>query len=137
MDSTDPDLSAFRARGGKLVISEHLADYAQNPYAGIDYYRSVVARMGQESADSFVRLYTTPGADHVGTGAPVSVDMLQTLTDWVERAHAPQDLVQVDLQAVAPFAETLARPMCRWPTLVKYRGQGDPRRAASFECAAP
>ncbi|MFM9424717.1 hypothetical protein RCH10_001145 [Variovorax sp. GrIS 2.14] len=137
MDSTDPDLSAFRARGGKLVISEHLADYAQNPYAGIDYYRSVVARMGQESADSFVRLYTTPGADHVGTGAPVSVDMLQTLTNWVERAHAPQDLVQVDLQAVAPFAETLARPMCRWPTLVKYRGQGDPRRAASFECAAP
>ena len=82
MDSTDPDLSASRARGGKLVISEHFADYAQNPYAGIDYYRSVFARVAQEHADSFVRLHTTPGADHVGTGAPVSVDMLQTLTDW-------------------------------------------------------
>ena len=69
MDSTNPDLSAFRARGGRLVISEHMADYAQSPYAGIDYYRAVVARFGQAAADEFMRLYVTPGADHVGTGA--------------------------------------------------------------------
>ncbi len=30
MDSTNPDLSAFHARGGKLIVLEHLADYAQS-----------------------------------------------------------------------------------------------------------
>ncbi|HEY6355449.1 MAG TPA: tannase/feruloyl esterase family alpha/beta hydrolase, partial [Burkholderiaceae bacterium] len=42
MDSTNPDLSAFAARGGKLVMMENMADYAQSPYAGIGYYESVV-----------------------------------------------------------------------------------------------
>jgi hypothetical protein len=37
-----------------------MADYAQSPYAGIDYYKAVVARM--EPADGFLRLYVTPGA---------------------------------------------------------------------------
>jgi hypothetical protein len=60
MDSTDPDLSAFAGRGGKLIVSEHMADYAQSPYAGIEYYRAVVARMGQSAVDSFMRLYVTP-----------------------------------------------------------------------------
>jgi hypothetical protein len=44
MDSTNPDLSAFNARGGKLLMLEHMADYAQSPFAGIRYYESVVAR---------------------------------------------------------------------------------------------
>ena len=133
MDSTDPDLSAFRARGGKLLISEHMADYAQSANAGIDYYRSVVSRMGQEAADDFMRLYVTPGADHVGTGVPVSVDMLGVLVDWVENGAAPQDLVQVTLQATPPHAEIAARPMCRWPSFPRY-WSGDARRAGSFEC---
>lgn len=135
MDSTDPDLSAFRARGGKLVISEHMADYAQSPYAGIEYYRSVVAKMGQGAADDFLRLYTTPGADHVGTGAPVGVDMLDVLVQWVERSQAPLDLVQVSLEPVPPFPVLSSRPMCRWPATMRYRGHGEPQRASSYECA--
>ncbi|MDQ6881923.1 MAG: tannase/feruloyl esterase family alpha/beta hydrolase, partial [Pseudomonadota bacterium] len=135
MDSTDPDLSAFKARGGKLVISEHLADYAQSPYAGIDYYRSVVARMGQPATDDFLRLYTTPGADHVGIGAPVGVDMLQVLVDWVEQGRAPLDLVQVSSEPTPPFPVTVSRPMCRWPATLRYRGHGEKERASSFECA--
>ena len=135
MDSTDPDLSAFRARGGKLVISEHMADYAQSPYAGIEYYRSVVAKMGQAAADDFLRLYTTPGADHVGTGAPVGVDILDTLVQWVERGQAPLDMVQVSLEPVAPFPVLASRPMCRWPATMRYRGHGEPQRASSYQCA--
>ena len=135
MDSTDPDLRAFRDRGGKLVISEHMADYAQSPYAGIEYYRSVVAKMGQEAADDFLRLYTTPGADHVGTGAPVGVDMLDVLVQWVERGRAPLDLVQVSLEPVPPFPVLTSRPMCRWPATLRYRGHGHPDRASSYECA--
>ena len=66
MDSTNPHLSAFRAHGGKLIMLEHMSDYAQSPYAGIGYFQSVGARMGAEATHEFMRLYTAPGADHVG-----------------------------------------------------------------------
>jgi feruloyl esterase len=134
MDSTDPDLSAFAARGGKLVINDHMADYAKSPYASVEYYKSVVARMGQAAADGFLRLYVTPGADHMGIGAPSSVDMVEVLSDWVERGKAPGDLVQGSYELKPPFALQSARPMCRYPAYPRYRG-GDFRKAESFECA--
>ncbi len=136
MDSTDPDLSAFAARGGKLIISEHMADYAQSPYAGIEYFRSVVERMGRRVADGFVRLYVTPGADHMGMGAPSGVDMLAVLADWVEQGKAPGDLEQVALYPAPPFAVTSSRPMCRYPTWPRYLGP-DRASAASFRCDPP
>jgi Tannase and feruloyl esterase len=61
MGSTDADLSAFAARGGRLIMYENIADYAQSPYAGIEYYKSVVERLGQASVTDFMRLYVTPG----------------------------------------------------------------------------
>ncbi len=133
MDSTDPRLIAFAARGGKLIISEHMADYAQSPYAGIAYYKSVVAAMGQPAADLFLRLYVTPGADHVGMGAPASVDMVEVLSDWVERGIAPGELVQTRHELQPPFPVLAERPMCLYPAYPHYRG-GDAAKASSFEC---
>jgi feruloyl esterase len=133
MDSTNPDLSAFAARGGKLVMMENMADYAQSPYAGIGYYQSVVGKLGLASVDGFMRLYTVPGVDHVGTGAPANVDMLSALVDWVERGKAPEGLTLVEQSAKAPFAVSRARPLCRWPLLPRYKG-GDAASAASFAC---
>jgi Tannase and feruloyl esterase len=136
MDSTNPDLSAFSVRGGKLIVYEALADYAQSPYAGIGYYKSVVDRMGQTSVDGFMRLYTTPGADHMGVGAPTSVDMLDVLTGWVENGKAPGDLVQRLHETKPPFAVVAARPMCRYPAYPQYQG-GEPAKAESFMCKTP
>ena len=76
MDSTNPDLGAFKARGGKLIMLEYMADYAQSPYAGIGYFEQVQKRMGEAAIAEFARLYAAPGVDHVGSGAPSSVDML-------------------------------------------------------------
>jgi hypothetical protein len=135
MDSTNPDLSAFRRRGGRLIILEHMADYAQSPYAGIDYWRSVVSKMGARTTDEFVRLYVAPGVDHVGSGAPANVDMLSVLADWVERGRAPGDLEVVAQERVPPFSVTMSRPLCRWPAYPHYKG-GTLIRAASFECRA-
>ncbi len=133
MDSTNPDLSVFAARGGKLVMMENMADYAQSPYAGIGYYQSVVGKLGLASVDGFMRLYTVPGVDHVGTGAPANVDMLSALVDWVERGKAPEGLTLVEQSAKAPFAVSRARPLCRWPLVPRYKG-GDAASAASFAC---
>ena len=133
MDSTNPDLSAFNARGGKLVMLENLADYAQSPYAGTGYYESVVKRLGEGTADNFMRLYTAPGVDHVGTGGPANIDMLAVLADWVERGRAPQQLQIVEQNAKPPFAVLRARPLCGWPLVPRYQG-GDAASAASFSC---
>ena len=133
MDSTNPDLSTFRARGGKLVMLENMGDYAQSPYAGIQYHEAVVRKLGAATTEQFLRLYTAPGVDHVGTGGPANVDMLAVLADWVERGRPPGALQLIEQSAKAPFATQRARPLCRWPLLPRYVG-GDAASAASFEC---
>jgi hypothetical protein len=134
MDATNPDLTAFSARGGKLMLLENMADYAQSPYVGIRYYESVVARMGQGNVDRFFKLYTAPGVDHVGSGAPANADILPALVAWVERGQAPAGLQLLDQQLAPPFAVARARPLCEWPLWPRYRG-GDAAQAASFECS--
>jgi Tannase and feruloyl esterase len=133
MDSTNPDLSAFHARGGKLIILENMADYAQSPYAGIRYYESVVDKLGSSRTGQFLRIYTAPGVDHVGSGAPANVDMLSALTQWVEKGQAPSGLQLVSQNLKPPFAVTNARPLCEWPMWPRYKG-GDENQAGSFEC---
>ena len=134
MDSTNPDLSAFRARGGKLIVLENMADYAQSPYAGIAYHQAVVQAMGQAAVDSFFHLYTAPNVDHVGTGGPANVDMLGALSDWVERGQVPAKLQLVEQNAKPPFTVSRTRPLCRWPLVPRYVGSGNVNAATSFEC---
>ena len=133
MDSTDPDLSKFSANGGKLVILENLADYAQSPYAGIQYFASVQEKMGTANTKKFARLYAAPGVDHVGAGAPSNVDMLSVLVDWVERGKAPETLEVVEQEVKAPFPVTRALPLCQWPLWPRYKS-GPVNLASSFEC---
>ena len=45
-NATDPDLSAFRAHGGKLIIYHGWADQAIPPFSTIDYYAAVEKAMG-------------------------------------------------------------------------------------------
>jgi feruloyl esterase len=134
MDSTNPDLSAFARRGGKLIVLEHMADYAQSPYAGIRYFQAVQDKMGVERVRHFMRLYTAPGVDHVGSGAPANIDMLSVLVDWVEKGKAPGDL-EVAEQSLDTAPKVLrARPLCRWPTWPRYK-TGGVNDANSFQCA--
>jgi feruloyl esterase len=134
MDASDPDLSAFQARGGKLILLENLADYAQSPLAGVRYYSAVVERMGQSRVDGFMRLYTAPGVDHMGFGAPANVDMLPALVAWVEQGEAPQGLELAEQASQPPFALIRTRPLCAWPSWPRYRGAGDVSQASSFVC---
>ena len=135
MDSTNPDLSAFHARGGKLIVLEYLADYAQSAFAGIQYVESVQQRLGAAKAAEFLRLYTAPGVDHVGTGAPALTDPLGALSNWVEKGAAPSGLTLTEQDHKTPaFTVARTRPLCEWPAWPKYKGSGDANAAASFEC---
>jgi hypothetical protein len=143
MDSTDPDLSRYAGRGGKLILKENMADHAISPFNAIEYYKRVVEKLGQASVDSFMRFYVTPGATHAGTGVstvdgaplPRGIDLLAEIDDWVDQGIAPHALVQVAQDPKPPFAVTASRPLCRYPQWPRYMG-GRPTEAASFSCAS-
>ena len=136
MDSTSPDLGGFHARGGKLIVLENLSDYAQSPYAGLQYADAVKRHMGPGRAAEFMRVYTAPGVDHVGTGGPALTDFLGALRTWVERNEAPIGLQLAEQDAKPPFAVQRTRPLCEWPRWPRFKG-GDANVAASFECVNP
>lgn len=142
IDSTNPDLSAFFARGGKLIIRENAADRAQSPLMGIAYYQAVVARLGQPTVDRSVRLYVSPSSTHTGNArsvtdkvaVPTMADLLDPLDRWVTAQAAPADAIEQTSKAgVPPFAVMASRPMCRYPTYPHYV-DGDKSLATSFEC---
>ncbi len=128
--ATNPDLDAFRARGGKLIILHGLADEVISPNATIAYYDAQVAQHGQAAVDSFVRFYTQPGFGHsVGTFSP-SWDALARLDSWVRTGTAPGTLIATDVTA-ATAGRT--RPLCRYPAWPRYNG-GNVDAATSFTC---
>jgi Tannase and feruloyl esterase len=143
MDSTDPDLSRYSARGGKLILKENMSDHAISPFNGVAYYNSVVEKLGPTSVDSFMRFYVTTGANHLGAGVssvdgaalPQGVDLLDAIDSWTDRGAAPGPLVQVAQESKLPFAVTASRPLCRYPQWPRYVG-GSPKDAASFSCVS-
>jgi feruloyl esterase len=143
MDSTDPNLSPYAARGGKLILKENMSDHAISPFNGINYYKSVVEKLGQAGVDSFMRFFVTPGANHGGAGVssvdgtalPQGVDLLDAIDGWVDRGITPGPFVQVAQESKPPFAVTASRPMCRYPQWPRYMG-GPPKDAASFSCVS-
>ena len=74
LDSTNPDLSAFRKRGGKLTVVIGTNDTLASPGAQIAYYQSVIAKLGRAEVDSFARFFVLPQADHVLNGRSYGVD---------------------------------------------------------------
>ena len=139
MDATDPDLSAFARRGGRLLLKEHMADYAQSPGAGMAYWEAVRARLGGEALDGFARFYLHHGANHTGIATNVAtgralpgfVDLLGILDAWVEAGTPPPEPL---VQATLDGAQT--RPLCRHPAYPHFEG-GNAARAASFACRTP
>jgi hypothetical protein len=91
----NPDLSAFRARGGKLIQWHGWHDMAIPARNSVRYYQSVVDTMGQPQVDSFYRLFMGTGVNHCGGGNGPNV--IGTGQD-----SAPQPYVDVCLDAFGP-----------------------------------
>ena len=129
-DATSTDLSAYVAKGGKLIMTHGLADEIVSTDSSTDYYTGLVQRFGQGTVDGFARFYLMPGVGH-GTGPfHPAIDSLSALDEWVESGKAPETLTMSDLNA-ATLGRT--RPLCRYPLWPKYIG-GDVNAAASFQC---
>lgn len=150
LNSTDTNLKAFQSRGGKLIVYHGWSDAAISPLNSIDYYESVVERMGQTDVDSFLRLYMVPGMQHCDGGPGADVfgengfstandaqhDIYLALEQWVEKGAAPPTVISSKLEGHGPDAKVkLSRPLCRYPQEAHYKGSGDPNDAANFSCA--
>lgn len=142
-NAMDPELSAFIARGGKLLTYHGTTD-GLIPYGNsVNYFESVVKTLGEGAVRDSVRLYLVPGMDHCsgGEGAFV-VDWLTALEQWAEQDKAPDALLGTHPAnmpgAPAPKpGKSFTRPVCPYPQVAKYTGSGDDTDAANFECAAP
>jgi hypothetical protein len=96
-DATDPDLSAFRQAGGKLIIYQGWADEKISPFGTVDYYKAAVQDAGGFAASqAFTRLYMVPGQYHCLSDGSPAVDpgqaageLMDSLMKWVEQGTAP------------------------------------------------
>lgn len=132
-DATDPDLSRFAGRGGKLIIVHPSADNAAPLTMSAEYVGSVTARLGVDKADAFLRLYVPAGGSH-NVGGTSQVNALAMLEDWVLRGTPPPDApLAVDL-GLEDMRFIRSMPACRFPAWPRYDGAGDPKQAASFSC---
>jgi feruloyl esterase len=135
LDAKNPDLSRFRARGGKIVMYFGWADTALNPLMGVDYYERVRALSGPATVDYF-RLFMVPGMAHCRGGIGTDqFDALTALVEWVERGRAPDSIIASGKNPATGKART--RRLCPYPKVAKHSGQGSPDDAASFVCIEP
>jgi hypothetical protein len=130
-DATSPDLRAFKARGGRLLMWHGLSDGAVSATSSIVYHDRVTAAMGGRArTDDFFRLFLLPGVHHCGGGpGPDRIDTITALEQWVERGVVPDVLIA---QRTRNGVVERSRPAYPYPALARYSGAGDPMRAESF-----
>src|SRR6185436_7953864 len=119
IDATNPDLSAFHRRGGRLIVWFGLSDYCVSYRRTADYLDSVKTKLGAETFDHFVRFYVSPAMGHSMSGPGAgTTPLLSALEGWVEDGRAPDGLVAtLSAGSAAPGA---TRPLCRYPAFPHY-----------------
>jgi len=133
-DAKNPDLAKFNKRGGKLIMTYGWADSILQPMAGVNYYEQAVVKNGPDTME-FFRLFMVPGMAHCGGGiGPDRNDSMTAMIDWVEKGKAPASIVA---SRVVNNQVVRTRPLCPYPQVARYSGQGSIDDAANFRCVAP
>ncbi|HEX2542440.1 MAG TPA: tannase/feruloyl esterase family alpha/beta hydrolase [Caldimonas sp.] len=137
MASENPDLRAFRDRGGKLLMWHGWSDQLIMPEGSIAYYDAVTNFLGGGYAQTrqFFRHFMAPGVAHCGGGTgPQPQNLFQSVVDWVEKGVAPETILA---SRNLPGGGTQTRPLCLYPNVARYVGSGSTDDAANFVCTAP
>lgn len=154
----NPDLRQFEKRGGKIVQYHGYSDPlipSLNAPAWYDTVHAFYKAIGREAdVQDFYRLFMVPGMGHCSGGAgawvldgasqgslipptdDASHSMLYTLVDWVEggNAAAPETVIGTKYVSDAVPLVQFQRPVCRWPVVAEYDGDGDIDDATSWSC---
>jgi feruloyl esterase len=150
INATNPDLRAFRAHGGKLLLYHGWTDPGASPIETLNYFDNMVAAVsgtkseapGDETAafieriqgvGNFARLFMVPGMDHCGGGpGPNVFDAFGSLDKWVAEGEAPRKIIAAHMDK---GTTTMTRPLCPYPMTAHYTGHGSTDVAANFVCA--
>ncbi|MEY4426162.1 MAG: hypothetical protein RL535_460 [Pseudomonadota bacterium] len=126
--AADTELKGFKARGGKLLMAHGMADPIFSPLESEAYFNKLQASQGGKEMS---RLFQIPGMGHCQGGAATdSWDGLQAMVDWVEKGLAPE---RIEAKGTQVFPGR-TRPLCAYPKVATYKGNGSIEDAASFSC---
>jgi feruloyl esterase len=164
LDATDPDISAFQQRGGKLIQYHGWIDASPHPRGSIEYYEDVVSaqspgkgngigerKVGLRRTQDFYRLFLAPGMEHCVGGPGPNVfgqvlaapppshdaqhDALTALEQWVENGTAPEKIIATKYVNDNPaLGIQLQRPLCPYPQTARWNATGSTSDASSFTC---
>jgi feruloyl esterase len=131
-NAIDPDLRAFNARGGKLLLYHGWNDGLIPAGSTINYYDNVVRTMGH-GQDDWIRLFMAPGMGHCQGGVgPDQVNWMASLERWREGGQAPD---RIEAARVVNNRVEMTRPLCPYPQVAKYAGRGSTNDTRNFVCS--
>ena len=153
-NATDPNLSRFEARGGKLILWHGWSDAAIPAQGTIAYHEAVTREMGADNVAGFVRTFMVPGMHHCAGGVgpsdfgqggpnPENDDPASALTAalhaWVEEGGAPDQVIarQTFPPGAPPPQSVRTGLLCAYPREAALKPGGNPLRAESYTCRAP
>jgi feruloyl esterase len=150
LDATNPDLSAFYKHGGKIILTVGTQDFIASSGAQLDYYQSLINKMGQKKLDKFARLYVVPQAGHGLSGksykmngdgetvevknipSPNSNDKMEMIISWVEEGRAPAKTLVINSEGrIGVKPEGKGYILCSYPNYPRYIG-GPQDQASSY-----
>lgn len=136
-DVSNPNLSAFKVAGGKLLITVGGIDSLLSPMDMINYYKDLIKNMGGvKKTKDFARLFVAPGKGHSFTptavGSPSNFDPIPIMEQWVENGIAPDSIIGSNTD--------ITRPICHYPLKTVLNAGVAPtdtaatKDAANFHC---
>jgi feruloyl esterase len=132
VNASNPDISDYVRRGGKLILSGGWNNALVPAGAALDYYGNVEKTIGIEDTRQGVRLYMVPGMIECNGGPGTDTfDMLGVMRRWVERGEAPNEVIA---SRVEHGKVVRTRPLCPYPQVAAYAGSGSPDEAKNFIC---
>ena len=150
LDATNPDLSAFYKHGGKIILTVGTQDFIASSGAQLDYYQSLINKMGQKKLNKFARLYVVPQAGHGLSGksykmngdgetvevknipSPNSNDKMDMIISWVEEGRAPAKTLVINSEGrIGVKPEGKGYLLCSYPNYPRYIG-GPQDQASSY-----
>ncbi len=154
LNASDPDLTAFRAHGAKMLHYHGWNDGSPPPLHSLNYYERVAAKMGGfQKTQEFYRLYMVPGMMHCGAGTgpdlfgnpldftPASDadhNIFIALEHWVEEGVSPDKIIATKYhEDDRAKGVEMTRPLCPYPQQARWTGKGATSEAGNWACQVP
>jgi hypothetical protein len=142
LDVSPTGLGPFFAHGGKLLLSHGWTDGLIPANNTVAFYEKLSSSLPAKQKQEQLRLFMVPGMNHCSGGeGPSAIDTLAAIDQWATSGGAPDRLIAARRAsppgAPGPAQPPMTRPLCPYPQVARYKGEGPADQAESFACAAP